>query len=362
MAKASHKTSCWGACLGSIAGALTLGVSVETAAYERPARAPEPGRSAGDPATPTDADQAAVVPTAEPVMAVLQWPVDAEQRGCASAQSVRADVDHLLDRAAFDGAEDADVVVRVRLVQAEAGWLAQLSFTAADGTAQGERELHSPDDSCRSLDGPVALVVALMLEASRPQAKVSLPAPALAQQASPWQGEASAALVVSGGLLPGLAFGPRLTAGVVPPGFVPLRLSVTLWPAVEEDVELGRGGRFSASHGDLSICPELASGSVAGVGLCLGAGAGVLSAVGTGLGYTESPDRLLVQGEAAAQLWLHLGGPFLLELQAGAAVPFIRPNFVYTDVDGSAREVHQSWPVIPKGSIGLGFRVPPDAD
>lgn len=358
MAKALRKTARWGARLGCIAGALTLGVSVETAAYERPARAPEPGRSTGDPGASTDVDPGAAVPTAEPVMAVLQWPADAEQRGCASAQSVQADVDHLLDRAAFGGAKDADVVVRVRLVQAEAGWLAQLSFTAADGTAQGERELHSPDESCRSLDGPVALVVALMLEATRPKARVALPAPAATEPQSRWQAEASAALVTSGGLLPGLAFGPRLSAGIVPPDFVPLRLSVTLWPSVEEDVELGRGGRFSASHGGLAICPELTSGSVAGVGLCFGAEAGVLSAVGTGLAYTESPDRLLVQGEAAAQLWLHLGGPFLLEMQAGAAVPFIRPNFVYTDADGSAREVHQPWPVIPKGSIGLGFRVP----
>jgi hypothetical protein len=110
----------------------------------------------------------------------------------------------------------------------------------------------------------------------------------------------------------------------------------------------------------MSLCPTLAANETAGIGLCLGAEAGMLSATGVGLDYTESPTRPLVQGHADISAWLRLGGHFSLGIQAGAAVPFLRPRFVYTGEAGAPVEVHRPWPVVPQGSLSLGFEVPPE--
>ncbi|MBW2524324.1 MAG: hypothetical protein JRI23_09125, partial [Deltaproteobacteria bacterium] len=160
-------------------------------------------------------------------------------------------------------------------------------------------------------------------------------------------------------LLPGFALGARLSLGAVPPGFAPVHLGVTLWPEVET-TEGDRGGSFSAWHGGLSVCPTLAANSTAGIGLCLGAEAGAMSATGVGLDYTHTPMRLIVHGHADIAAWVRLGGPFSLGLQAGAAVPFVRPRFVYTGETGTPVEVHRPWPVVPQGGLSLGFEVPPE--
>lgn len=283
---------------------------------------------------------------------------------CAERDQIAADVEHVLGHSPFApaGAARARVEVRVEAATGTPGWMARISLADAEGRSIGVRELRTTEPSCHALDGPVALVAALMVEASRPEPAplhvppTSPPEPAVSEP--DWRAEWRMAAVGSGGLLPGFALGAQLAVGATPPGFVPIVAAVTLWPGADRTVA-ERGGTFSAWHAGLSLCPPLASNDWGGVGLCVGAEAGVLSAAGVGLDTIASPQRPLVAARADARAWLALGGPFILHFQAGAVVPFIRPNYLYDGPDGAPVEVHRPWPVVPVGAAGLGFVLPP---
>lgn len=308
------------------------------------------------------ADAAGASAARRSTLAHLDWDRDAAPRGCAAEARVAADVQHLLGGPVIVARSQANVIVTVRFVRANGGWLARLHFAETDGRALGKRELHSAESDCASLDGPVALVIALTLEATRPQATLQLPPPPgelpADEREPPWRAISHVALVGSGGLLPGFALGAELSLGIEPPAFVPVHLRTAIWPNLE-DTDAGRGGRFTAWYAGLGLCPGLAENQHAGVELCVGADAGMLSATGVGLDYTHSPSRPLVQARADIGAWVRLAGPFSVGLQAGAAVPFVRPRFVYTREDGSDEQVHRPWPVVPSGALSLRFEVPP---
>ncbi|RLB63641.1 MAG: hypothetical protein DRI90_06390 [Deltaproteobacteria bacterium] len=297
----------------------------------------------------------------ELVTAHLDWEPAAALKGCATRDAVIADVQQLLGRSALVQRSQADLTVTVRIEDRDPGWVARLQLLSAGGEARGERELLSDEQSCHALDGPIALVMALMLEARRLRSTVHLPPPPLPEEKDEevWQGQAHAGLAVSGGLLPGLALGAHLSAGLAPPGFVPIHLGVTIWPAVEHTSD-GRGGSFSAWHAGLEICPDFASSSRGAVGICGGVEGGVLTGTGIGLDYAHTLARASVQLGAGLTGSLTIAGPLSVHLQAGAAVPLHRPRFVYTGSSGAVQEVHRPWPVVPTGTLSLGFDVPPE--
>ncbi len=295
------------------------------------------------------------------VVAHLDWDPAAPSMGCATRDAVIADVQQLLGRFAFVEPSAADLTVTVRIERRDPHWVARLQLLSAGGEARGERELLSEEQSCHALDGPIALVMALMLEARRLRSTVHLPPPPLPEEKDEevWQGQAHAGLAVSGGLLPGLALGAHLSAGLAPPGFVPIHLGVTIWPAVEH-LSDGRGGSFSAWHAGLEICPDFASSSRGAVGICGGVEGGLLTGTGIGLDYAHAPARGSVQLGAGLTGSLTIAGPLSVHLQAGAAVPLHRPRFVYTASSGAVEEVHRPWPVVPTGTLSFGFDVPPE--
>ncbi|MBW2455232.1 MAG: hypothetical protein JRI68_12010 [Deltaproteobacteria bacterium] len=314
-----------------------------------------PAEAAADPPPPME--------PATAVLAFLAWDDGAATLGCPAGERIAADIDGLLGRPATTDRTKAAVVVKVRFEGQQVGWVAHIGLARPGGEPLGQRILDSADPDCAALAGPIALVVALAIEAATPEAReVRLTVPVTAPRAptaeTEWRAQSRGEAVASGGLLPGFALGARLSLGLVPPGWWPLHVAVTLWPEVEK-VDEERGGRFSAWHAGLSVCPPLATSETGAISLCAGADAGMMSATGVGLDYTASPSRFIALGHTELAAYLRLGGPFSLGVQAGAAVPFVRPRFVYTGHGGEPVEVHRSWPVLPQGAFSLGFEIPP---
>jgi hypothetical protein len=106
--------------------------------------------------------------------AVLSWDRGALEAECDRAAIVREGVEAYLGRSVF--AVDGSVVVRVRLERVQevgrARVVARVSQEDASGKIWGER-IVSGDEACSSLDEPLTLVVALMVDS--PEAPRSAP-------------------------------------------------------------------------------------------------------------------------------------------------------------------------------------------
>lgn len=100
--------------------------------------------------------------------AVLHWDRGALEIECDRAAIVRAGVEAYLGRSVF--ADDAELAVRVSLSRVEGqGVVADVSQEDASGRVWGHRTV-SGDASCASLDEPLTLVVALMVDSpARPE-------------------------------------------------------------------------------------------------------------------------------------------------------------------------------------------------
>src|SRR5690349_3777945 len=96
--------------------------------------------------------------------AVLIWDQGPSAPECERAAAVKAGVEAYLGRPVF-GADPA-LVIRVRVARGASGRSleATVSQEDASGRAWGERSVSAKD--CESLDEPLTLVVALMVDAS----------------------------------------------------------------------------------------------------------------------------------------------------------------------------------------------------
>ncbi len=313
------------------------------------------------------------------VTACLVWQSSSKAGGCPDASRITQAVEDLVGRRVFVGPGQCDVTVRgeAKLNTPGAGWTATLSMFGRDGQLLGERELQGPDTQCQASQGPVSLVLAMMVEIKRKRARVRVPsAPAPASSPSPvamsapestpprdwsskgWRSDSLFGLAVTTGLLPGVSVGPRLALGLDGPGFVPLIFDLTMWTSTREAVE-GRGGTFWAWHAGASVCPTVLGKSQSYLRICFGGQAGLMFASGAGLDVQRDARRTHVHGEARVQGRLHLLGPFGLAAGLGLAVPLSRPTYVYFDNDGIVHEVFRPWLVAPLGTIGIDVQVPP---
>jgi hypothetical protein len=191
--------------------------------------------------------------------ASLEWVRGALPAECERAGVVREGVETYLGRAVF--APDGAVVVRVSLERIEeAGGVrvvARVSQRDASGKSWGERSVSGSD--CASLDEPLTLVVALLLDRPvvepepapepAPPEPAALPepprgpietAPSLEQElVSPGHAVVLGFGSVSLGVLPRIAGGFGLSLSLKPRGFWGLGLEGELLPPVQE--QLGAG-------------------------------------------------------------------------------------------------------------------------
>jgi hypothetical protein len=85
---------------------------------------------------------------------------------------------------------------------------------------------------------------------------------------------------------------------------------------------------------------------------------GEILSTGVGLDVTLSHTRAYVQAELRAGARLRLIGPLFAAVDFGAAVPFARDNYTYTQVGGAVDEVFHTAAVIPLGHVAVEVRGP----
>ena len=130
------------------------------------------------------------------------------------------------------------------------------------------------------------------------------------------------------GLLPGASASVRAAAGITI-GPWRVELAGQYWPGsgVVHPTRADVGGHFSLAGGSATVCRDLASGRVAGVGLCAGVEVGAVT--GTSYGVTapataRAPWAAATAGGVGA---LRVGSRVALRLQVAAVVPVLRPDY-----------------------------------
>lgn len=289
--------------------------------------------------------------------------------GCVNDRALVRSVEALVKRKVFVPQPEADVLVEgAAEPRTEGGWTATLRMRAQDGRELGVRSIVSAGNDCREIEGPLAVVLALLVDLERreivlevppsapeplkkrekpkPEPKV-VPEPALAPEPKPWHGTTSFGALGSWGLLPKLALGIAARGQVeVVPHVVP-GLELSAWPEKQSN-DAGPGGGFSAWLLTALGCVEQTE-----LYGCVGVSTGIVSAAGIGLGRAESPSRWYAGANARIGGKLSLFGPLGLGAELGLGASFTRPRFYYQEANGNQVEVHRSALLVPLGGIFL---------
>jgi hypothetical protein len=313
---------------------------------------------------------------------------------CPDARVIAERVRERLGRDPF--AESAPSNAEVTLDRSDTGpsrsFVARVRIRDSAGVLEGERDLES-DQSCDTLASAVALALALFVDPQAalrpsPAPAAASPAPASAAPASPpvapasapsaplpgpqtlleerqpppphdessadepsRGGSASLGAFGAPGLLPGLAWGARITADVA--WGTRLHVLATGFLAPEQPTSdqrfafglsaLGLGGCVDALMRrwlQLGLCPDIAIGEIHAIVYALS----TLQALPPG-------GRPWATVEAQVRGRLPLYGPLFAELSVGVFVPLVRYGF---SIVGQS-PIFQQGAVIPTGDMQLGL-------
>ncbi|MDP1827090.1 MAG: hypothetical protein Q8L48_27700 [Archangium sp.] len=293
---------------------------------------------------------------AAPARAEWTWSADSTCLSRDAAAHAVADV--------LGGAVEKDIVVRASITGVAGAWGADLFVQR--GEVSRTRSLTSEASACASLSDAVVVVTALLVDevqAAGEPLVLTIPAPSappLEPPAAPpgvsWTGMIRLGSMARFDELPGLVGGPLLEVEALPPGGIPMLLSVGFWPPVETLRE-GRGGRFLGALVMLGVCPGVAID--ASVGLAVG-GCGALSltylfAEGLGAAQTRTAEGLSLGIEGRAFVRVRIAGPLWVHGGLGLFVPIVRPR-ASLSVGLSEVLVHEVAAVVPEGSLALELR------
>jgi len=314
--------------------------------------------------------------------AQLLWDRGTLEVQCERAQQVREGVEAYLGRTVF--AVDAELKVRVRLARpvANGGKVVAL-VTQEDATGQswGERVV-TGDTSCESLDEPLTLVVALLVDRpalDTPEAAASTdpippPAPPPATTAvvedqppaaistTPSLDRAQAApghtaLLVSTlgamGATPAFGLGGGLALVWKPRGFV--GLSLDAWAVLPRSVSLESGSlRVSLQSLDVGICPLQGTDGAAWWSLCGGAGVARVHVRSRELLESKATSQYLVMPGLRARAATVLAERWLVGGGVTAAFPLSPDRYTYRDAGGEEHAAFELSSSIVTASVFAG--------
>lgn len=304
------------------------------------------------------------------VRAHFQWRAPP---GCVNDGALVRSVETLLKRKVFVEATAADVLVEGEAeLRSGGGWNATLHMRAADGRELGVRSIVSESSDCRAVEGPLAVVLALLVDLERREIALHVPeappqpakpaprpvvepkpiAPAKPTPTHPWHGATSFGAVAAWGLLPDLALGVAARGQVETLPELDVGLELSVWPEKRSD-DAGPGGGFSAWLVTALGCRELVELDALEAYGCVGFSSGVVSATGVGLATAQSPARFHANASLRGGASLGLTGPIALALELGLAASFSRPRFFYEEANGNEIDVHRSSVLVPLGGIFL---------
>lgn len=302
----------------------------------------------------------------------LEWTRGEGAEGCIDAGELQRLVELRLGRVVFS--EEAPLQVRGAIAH-DAGRFHIEVELVYEGQRIGLRTLDSERARCRSLDDSLAVIVALLVEASddmiadaAPVVAIEAPQPveepvavALHIPEEPAPEAPSSALPLS--LTMGLgAWGaidalPDPALGIY--GLIELRLQP--WslrfegayvPEQTRTLEANRAASLGLAWGGLALCVDAELTDIWEAGGCLHARAGVLS--GRGTGFDESSEGTIpwLVASASARTRLRIVGPLAIALDVGLDVPLLRQRFV-NDSGGETQVLHTLPVVAPFMALQL---------
>lgn len=319
--------------------------------------------------------------------AVLHWDRGTLQVECERAAIVQAGVEAYLGRPVFGAA--GELIVRVRLAGVEdkgrTRVVATVTQETSDGRAWGERVVSGESD-CASLDEPLTLVVALMVDAPAsapeptPSAPLSPPARPERARSSP-EGEPSELVdageietapslekaltarghlvflafgLLSMGVLPSTGGGAGALASFKPRGFWGLGLEAgALLP---QRAPLGTGSlETSLFLLSGSLCPLQGVANATWWSACGRLGMGRLHARSRDvLGAKTRSDWFALPGASVRGGWLP-GRQLLVSVGLEALFPVSPDRYVYRTSDGMKEVALEPSPLMIAAELGVGL-------
>lgn len=270
---------------------------------------------------------------------------------CIPPNTLARRIEERLGRPVFVAPARADVSVEGYVEWKDTTYHAFVSIADRDGIVLGQRDLSSSDATCRELDGPLALTMALLIDpnaalspegtehgppARRAPPPLERPVKPTPTPVSPpparddWRTSIEAGGGLGIGLLPDLANGLILRAGVMPPRGFRTILDGAFW-SEEERTPSGSASSvgFSLAQGGLSVCPVEGETAVFRAHICAGLTAGLLSTRGLYDGAILVRRRFTAAAIVRSELVAKIGSHVFFGLGAGASTPFVRDSFEY---------------------------------
>ena len=310
-------------------------------------------------------------PDAQDMEIRLSWVREEGAADCPDARVIEQRAKAWLGRDPFSPA--AETAAEITVARRADGFVARIRVRGKDGVVVGERVLTSEEPRCETLASAVAFALALQVDpeaALRPKrlAKVEPPpraAPAAPappertakpveppRRTSPREASLSVGAVAVAGLVPGLAGGARLAAGLA---WTPRWRVVLSTLLVPEQRTADRSVGFGLSALGAGACLDLLDGSVAQLAPCAELHGGEVHALVYALEPAPPGTRFWSAASAAARLKFRVFKPLSVELGAGLVLPFTRPRF---QVEGRSDTVFRQSIVAPTADVSLGLTFP----
>lgn len=312
--------------------------------------------------------------------AVLVW----DQRlapHCDRSEAVKAGVEAYLGRPVFGAG--SSLVIRVRILRPTIGGPTVATVTQEDesGRAWGERSVSGPD--CESLDDPLTLVVALMVDSSSAVEGSAAEPPVPAEPVAPTRPvvvetsnepiETAPSLqrprhepghwavfgsgLATMGFLPEPGIGVAIDARLKPARFWGLSIDAALLAKQQVAVDGGRIA-FDLAHAGLGLCPLHGSDATTWWSACGTFSVGWLRARSRGLIGARSKSEVFgMPGLSVAGAWLPRGW-FFLGAGLSGFFPVSPDRYLYRDALETTHLAFQmsSFALTAKLSVGLLVR------
>jgi hypothetical protein len=249
-------------------------------------------------------------------------------------------------------------------------WRASVELADPSGHVLGARDLTTPDELCSSLDEPLVLAVALMVDvepAPTPPPSPRAPTPEAPpdvpdaepvpkpQPSEPLRLFVDAALAVESGLLPNPEPGFALGFELRPLPWLSARLGAIGFLPATVDLPQGASVRFGLVAGMLEICPGFGTGRSLRVMLCVGPLYGALNVTTTGLSGPSGSSRPVLAASVGLRAALPFAERWALVAGIGGVIPHRPDRFGY-ELNQARLEVFHLSSVAVLASAGVSFR------
>lgn len=293
--------------------------------------------------------QAAPPSTSDAPSVALSWTGPGAELDCLGAERLARAVSDYLGREAF-AASPADLSLRVQIERRpDRTWRALLKIADITGAVLGERELASESTLCSSLDEPLKLSVALMVDSelvasAEPPAEPPPPEPPEPPEprrrhapSQPWLVVADASVLVEIGLLPSASPGLEIGLELRPPSWLSLRASGAAF--LPRSLELGgpAQAKMSIIYGKIDACAQARLATRWGLSGCAGPLFGALFAKTSQIEQARSTRRRVFGGSFGVRVAAELSSRWSLVAHLAGVLPYRPERFVY-ELNGQRRE------------------------